>query len=398
MEKTLIYPTNQKKIYSEIKTKEFISIIFIVFFILLEYFEPLNFLDKLYFKHILALIYIIFLGFNTLKKSNIKYLKYIIFLSLILLIISFFTQLLNNSFGMHTIRELYFLIVPIFFSSIFITKVENFDRYIYAIFFTTIFCFIYSFASSGKLTFDNIKLMLNIFDNLINSNTVIESNMGQYFFLFSFYFFYRKKYFSGLVSTFLVFICAKRISMIFVLLFIPFFLYSNHCKKTNKLNNKKLVQFLLFAFFVAITLVINNLYSDSSFAQYFYQKTGLNLTTFTMSRDQIYSLATTSTIKYYGLGGTTQILEYYNYSGMTNLHNDLLMIFLDCGIIGLISFAYVFIYKMPKNIYSLFLITFCLFELLSAHYLGRGGLVFWTILYSLLLYFNKMEIKSYGKH
>ena len=379
----------------------------LVFFILSEYFPPFKVIDGYPIKHIVVIAYVIYFGFNYIfykKRTNYRSIenKYLLknfsllFIPIfILFLISLIKQFILGDLELYTLKEMYFLIIPILFVLVVYLYENNVESYMNILFLVSIICFISIFAPSGKLTIGNIMECFNLKKTLLESKTPIESNLGQYFFLCSFYFFSNKKNIRGLVSILFVILCSKRFSIVFSLLLIPFYIYINFKKH----HNKKIIPSNLFVLFINILfvvspLVIYNLYLHPNFATDFYNYTGLRLDNFVMARNTIFDLSMSKGGMFAGLGSVTNILESYNKSGMTNLHNDLMMIFMDCGFIGLLSFVYYYFKFSRYNLYSFFIMTFIMVQLLSAHYLGRGGLGFWIIGLLVMVSFNKINIES----
>lgn len=365
--------------------------------ILLDGFPPFNILNTYYARHILCAIYIFYFIFYILNKCDFKLkltieCKNVLIAIFILWLISFVKQITKGIIGVYTLKELYFLIVPLLFVYIIFTFDDQIDSYIKVIFYTLSFCFLFTFISNGKLNIQTIVECFNIFKTMIDSMTPIESILGNYFFLTYFYFFYRKKYVLTVASAFFVILCAKRFSIVFLFLSIAFFLFVRKKGTINFSSHpSKLAFWLTVGLFIYMPIQLYILYSNPQFSIVFSKITGLDLTYFSMARNLIFELAMSSGANFAGLGSVTNILEHFNIPGMTNLHNDLMMLYMDCGIVGLVAFAYYYFKLCNQNWITFFIMIFVFIELFTAHYLGSGTLGFWIIVYFLVFYFNRKQ-------
>lgn len=383
----------------------------ICFIILIENFSLLKILDQYFIKHILiisflllTLIYLIFYSkIYEVKFSSIisREAKLMLILTLILFLISIVRQIYYEKFGLFTFKQLYFLIVPIFVSSMFSLNRKNIRKYVNIIFFSTLFCFLYFTISNGLLNAQNIAASFNLIKTLTESITPIETNMGQLFLLCFVFYLYDRRYILAIITSFFVILSSKRMSIVFLFLTPLFFAaiaLSHYFKiKRKPLNNYKIISLIIIFAFGFGTMFLYNLYLDSSFGLEFYMATGLDLTKFSMSRDQIFTLAMSKGGHFAGLGAVTNILEEFDIPGMTNLHNDILMLYMDCGFIGMTVFLIIFIKMFKVSKYSLFLCLYLFVELFTAHYLGSGGIVFFSCFYIITRYFNYNEKNANDK-
>ena len=385
-----------------VKENKIVSILICILLgaiILIENISFLNFLDSYYVKHILVLCGIVALFVYTkieCDKNNIphskvlsKEFKIITIMAIIFVLISLYKMSISGNFGIYLIKQIYFILTPILFVSLscYCCK-ESLSKFVNVLFFVSLFCFVCNYILTGQLTIQGILSAFNIKNTLISSTTQIETNMAQYFFMCFFVFMCDKKYLKSLICFIFVILSAKRFSIIFLFLSLIFFiLTSKNLKQKDK--NYYVVSWILISVFVIATIAVYNIYNDVSFPITFKEKTGLDLTEFVMSRNKIFLLVYNSEVKYSGLGGVTQTLEMYNIEGMTNLHNDFLMLFMDCGLIGVIIFTVMFVKLFKHNKYSIFFGTFILTQLFSTHYLGSGGLIFFIFTYFIFEYLSE---------
>ena len=124
------------------------------------------------------------------------------------------------------------------------------------------------------------------------------------------------------------------------------------------------------------------------FAFWFESKYDVDFNEFTMTRFYIVNMVIDANLTNYGLGTVTHYLEVLGNEGQTNMHNDILRIYMETTIIGSIVFTYCFFKIASKNIFSYFLMLFMFVELYLAHFLGPATIIFWIFVYYNIFYFN----------
>jgi O-antigen ligase len=131
------------------------------------------------------------------------------------------------------------------------------------------------------------------------------------------------------------------------------------------------------------------------FAFWFESKYDVDFNEFTMTRFYIVNMVIDANLTNYGLGTVTHYLEVLGNEGQTNMHNDILRIYMETTIIGSIVFTYCFFKITTKNIYSYILMLFMFVELYVAHFLGPATILFWIFVYFDIFYFNsELILKS----
>ena len=161
-----------------------------------------------------------------------------------------------------------------------------------------------------------------------------------------------------------------------MLRFIPF----------NKMVDKRIPILLTVVFCLAPFLVF--FICTDEFALWFYTKFGLDFNKFTMTRFDIINTVIDANLPNYGLGTVTDYLERRGVPGQTNMHNDILRIYMECTLLGSIIFTKNYFKMAEKNWFSLLTMIFIFMELFVAHFLGPGTISFWTIAYLDIYTFN----------
>lgn len=366
----------------------------IIVFIFCERCEFLfGWLDKLHVKHYLLMLAIL-IGILVLrKKKNLKCVfevKTIFLCSVFLYIISIFYQVLNGSFKIYALEEFYYLIAPLILVFIIfnLNKDNNMESYMDVMLYSGLFCFFATRIYRGSLSIDNFLELFNLKNLFIDSNSLlIESDLSVYFMILTIYYAYKNKNAKMILAAIGTFICYKRMAVLFLFLFL---ILKPFISKTKKVKSSiyliTVVGFILAPFLVYYMC-------DNSFASWFYSQFKIDFNKFTMTRFDIINTVIDANLTNYGLGTVTDYLEARDVIGQTNMHNDILRIYMECGILGTICFTYSFFKICRSNYYNFFTMLFIFIELFVAHFLGPGSISFWII-----AYISIFEINSYYKN
>lgn len=368
----------------------YIFVFVMAFFILCEYCKPFMWLDSLMIKHILLACVMFLFGINILiKKHTFRFfseIKTILISSFVLFSISIIFQGINGHLQLYTLSEMYYLIIPLLFCFIIFNydKTENIDFYCNIMLFICLISFMVSRIYTGTLTIRNFIEMFNFKSLFIDSiSPMIESDLSNFFLLLFIYFLYRKKNIQIILSGLGVFLGYKRFAVAFLIIIIIINIFIPKYKKVNKI-----------LFWITIILFILAPFSvfymcNDNFAAWFYLKFGIDFNMFTMTRFDIINTVIDANLINYGLGTVTNFLEIRGIPGQTNMHNDILRIYMECTIVGSIIFTYSY-FKITKNNYYSFILMFFIFtELFVAHFIGPGTTSFWILAYMIIFYFNQ---------
>lgn len=301
----------------------------------------------------------------------------------ILLIITFVLQVVNG-FNSYVINEIIYFLTPIMFVWVYITRsnektIETTMDYIFIIFIVSFFT-----SSIDQLTFENIK---NI--SFVESYSPFESEKAFAFLVLECFYLLRNKKKKAFLALILCVLNFKRISLIFSILF---FLFASWIRQ-KKVISKKIV--LLSTVFFVLAPIITCSVLNGDFNSWFDAKFGISLAEFTLSRSQRIELVLNSDEICYGLGSVTpyitDVMNKIHGSDLVNrnLHNDLVRIYLECGIIGSIVFTYVFMKaaSFSRNVFVLMCYIFleCYFNPIF----GAGTASLWIIVYLFMAYVGK---------
>ena len=81
-----------------------------------------------------------------------------------------------------------------------------------------------------------------------------------------------------------------------------------------------------------------------------------------------------------------------------SMHNDLIQIYLECGVIGSIIFTYVYIKSASANGISFILMCYVFFECYFNHLFGAGCTHIWILIYLMMLIVDITDRNDGGKN
>lgn len=365
--------------------------IIIALFILSECCTPLSFLDALHIKHFVLLLAVLGYFLQNARtiirnfKASFEF-KNIVLLIFGLLLISLVLQVMHGHFEFFTLVEIYYLAIPIVFVELFYFQHENQDIegvLTFALYILLISYFVTSY-SNGKLSVSNLISMLDFRSLFIDSTSAIGEIglVSSCCTLLEIFFIYKNKKKKAILSFIGVFLGYKRFCVFFAALILIIGLVVPNIK----LNKK--VLYITIALFIFMPFA-TQLMCSNSFASWFYRMTGIDFNYFTKTRFSIINTVIDANLTSYGLGTVTHYLETRNVFRQTNMHNDLLMIYLDCTIIGTGIFT-VQLFKIASNsIYAYYMMVFLFGQMFITHCLGKGTIIVWLLSYMIIYYFNR---------
>lgn len=365
----------------------------ICFFVLCERCSYFYWMDGLHLKHIffIAVVFLYGVGLMRNHGQNILMwdeLRLAIIAAAILYGISLGFQIYHLKFKFYSIEEIYFLVMPIAFATIIFNynQRENVDFIMTMVLLTCLFSFIITRIDRGTLTVENLKQMLSIQALFVDSvSAMTESDLSNFFLLLFLFFAFRKLKWRCLLSGVGVFLGYKRFAVLYLVILICVLRFIPRDKKVNnKIILATVVLFCLapFAVYYMCTDV---------FANWFYNKFGIDFNQFTMTRFYIINTVIDANLQNYGLGTVTDYLESRGVAGQTNMHNDILRIYMECTLLGTIIFTRNYFKMVQKNWYSYLTMLFIFVELFVAHFLGPAATSFWTVAYLAIFTFNKVS-------
>ena len=345
--------------------------------------ELSNLIDSMKIKYIIAIAVVgfLFLKYLSNREDYIEF-RYeaqkIIVIIVALSVITVIKQI-NNGFLGRSYNEIFFWLLPIIYVYFLVNNIHSVKRYIDTAF-TIQFVFFF-IDISDVLSLSNI---LKI--NFIESNSPFESEYSFYglvFFLFYLYVKDKPRSFLSFIMTFLAF---KRMAVLFAIIALMlYFLIPQKAFFYKKPRNS--LCYFFTAIFISIPLFFH-LICSNEFGIWFYNLTGLNFNAFISGRLDRLNLCIDNEMLY-GLGSTTEFLNHTLALDLNrNLHNDILRIYLECGVIGTIFFTVCFFKIASRNIMSFFLILYLFTDMIFNHFLGAGRTAFWIIIYLSIYYYN----------
>lgn len=338
-------------------------------------------------KYLLTWIFILLDIFLTLKNNNFKYnlgncgkvFLHILFGAVVLIAITIIKQV-KNGFHSYSINESIFLITPIIFTICYTKNMDNkkIENSMKISLFIFILSFIYKFYS--EMTIDNI---LKI--SFLNSYSPFESELAFIFLVYECYFLSIKNNKYAILSMIFCILSFKRLSFIFSVIIFLMSKFTNIHKEVDKKS------VILLSLFFIILPIITCYAIDHDIDGYLYSKYKISLYDITLTRSQRIELVLNSDQIKYGLGSTTTYLTHElnliheSDTQQRNLHNDLVKIYLECGIIGLSIFIFTYTYSFIKTRIAFWLITYIFIECYLNHLFGAGTAQLWIIIYIFLV-------------
>ena len=284
-----------------------------------------------------------------------------------------------NGFNSYAINEAVYYYTPLIFIIVYsqISEEQDVETILNYLFVLYIIVFLKNFA--GQLTLANLKSI-----SFANSYSPFESELAFVFLIFECFYLYMGKRKNAIISLILCFLSFKRISMLAA---IVFFIISKWIV-VKKAVNKKIVIVTTVVF--VLLPVLTCLMLNDTLEAWFYQTFHVTLNEITLTRSsRIEAVINSGQIKY-GLGSVTTYLTKYlnalhgsNFSNR-NLHNDLVKIYLECGILGSIVFTYIYMKAASVSRMLFVMMCYIFFECYFNHLFGAGSTDIWILIYLIM--------------
>ena len=284
-----------------------------------------------------------------------------------------------NGFNSYAINEAVYYYTPLIFIIVYsqISEEQDVETILNYLFVLYVIVFLKNFA--GQLTLANLK---NI--SFANSYSPFESELAFVFLIFECFYLYMGKRKNAIISLILCILSFKRISMLAA---IVFFIFSKWIV-VKKAVNKKIVIVTTVVF--VLLPVLTCLMLNDTLEAWFYQTFHVTLNEITLTRSsRIEAVINSDQIKY-GLGSVTTYLTKYlnalhgsNFSNR-NLHNDLVKIYLECGILGSIVFTYIYMKAASVSRMLFVMMCYIFFECYFNHLFGAGSTDIWILIYLIM--------------
>ncbi|MHA3675700.1 O-antigen ligase family protein [Faecalibacterium sp. PGM34] len=284
-----------------------------------------------------------------------------------------------NGFNSYAINEAVYYYTPLILIIVYSqltneAQIESIFDYLFILY---IVVFFKNFA--GQLTLANIRSI-----SFANSYSPFESELAFVFLIFECYYLYMGKRKNALISLIFCILSFKRICM---LVAIAIFVLSKWLVEKKPVSKKVVV--VAVAFFVLLPMLTCLMLNDT-FEAWFYQTFHVTLYEATLSRSaRIEAVMNSGQIKY-GLGSVTSYLTKYlnamhgsNFASR-NMHNDLVQMYLECGIVGSVVFTYVYMKAASVSRMSFVLMCYVFFECYFNHLFGAGCTHIWVLVYLMM--------------
>ena len=284
-----------------------------------------------------------------------------------------------NGFNSYAINEAVYYYTPLIFIIVYsqISEEQDVETILNYLFVLYVIVFLKNFA--GQLTLANLKSI-----SFANSYSPFESELAFVFLIFECFYLYMGKRKNAIISLILCILSFKRISMLAA---IVFFIFSKWIV-VKKAVNKKIVIVTTVVF--VLLPVLTCLMLNDTLEAWFYQTFHVTLNEITLTRSsRIEAVINSGQIKY-GLGSVTTYLTKYlnalhgsNFSNR-NLHNDLVKIYLECGILGSIVFTYIYMKAASVSRILFVMMCYIFFECYFNHLFGAGSTDIWILIYLIM--------------
>lgn len=284
-----------------------------------------------------------------------------------------------NGFNSYAINEAVYYYTPLIFIIVYsqISEEQDVETILNYLFVLYVIVFLKNFA--GQLTLANLKSI-----SFANSYSPFESELAFVFLIFECFYLYMGKRKNAIISLILCILSFKRISMLAA---IAFFIFSKWIV-VKKAVNKKMVIVTTVAF--VLLPVLTCLMLNDTLEAWFYQTFHVTLNEITLTRSsRIEAVINSGQIKY-GVGSVTTYLTKYlnalhgsNFSNR-NLHNDLVKIYLECGILGSIVFTYIYMKAASVSRMLFVMMCYIFFECYFNHLFGAGSTDIWILIYLIM--------------
>lgn len=284
-----------------------------------------------------------------------------------------------NGFNSYAINEAVYYYTPLIFIIVYsqISEEQDVKTILNYLFVLYVIVFLKNFA--GQLTLANLKSI-----SFENSYSPFESELAFVFLIFECFYLYMGKRKNAIISLILCILSFKRISMLAA---IVFFIFSKWIV-VKKAVNKKIVIVTTVVF--VLLPVLTCLMLNDTLEAWFYQTFHVTLNEITLTRSsRIEAVINSDQIKY-GLGSVTTYLTKYlnelngsNFSNR-NLHNDLVKIYLECGILGSIVFTYIYMKAASVSRMLFVMMCYIFFECYFNHLFGAGSTDIWILIYLIM--------------
>ena len=351
-----------------------------------------KFFDSLGLKHIFMML-TVFVGFvSDLRKGklSIKTFTYeikMVVIAIVSLVLISFVYMAFNGYANYWISQVYFLAIPLLFAyTIFKNDFskQRFKKIInYILVITSIYYSI--FMVSTLLSGENLLSF-----SYLNSTSPFESEIAHFYLLMYMFYTFNNNVAGRLVSAFFCIMAWKRLCLVCLVLVTIAGLM--------RIRNKRISKSYIIVLTIVFTILplLTEYMLSPEFSKWFNEFTGLDFIKFTNFRYYSIQTAIKNSVASRGLGTFFSIkVPWYGHFVEINMHNDLVRLYLEVGVVGLVFFL-LCTGLIARRRFSLFVIFYLFIEMAGSHLIGNGGIPYWMLGYSLIFYFNRFDRDGRG--
>ncbi|RGX08017.1 O-antigen ligase family protein [Paraclostridium sordellii] len=307
------------------------------------------------------------------KKEQIFLKEYIniIIIILLFLFISMICILISGYYTTETVKEIFYLSIAPTYAFLLLNTISKKEMDLY--FSTLLLCFggAYSIEIFNELVSGKFEL-ISFYDSYSPFESSFMAGPAMSLFI---YFLYKKNRIKEIISFIFVFMTFKRLSLVFAILLI---ILSNIWDLSKKVNIKT-INFLKI-FFILMPIFIYFFLREPYISE-INRQFNIDIDKILMGRSSILNSVIATGFNSYGYGSTTIVVKkLYPWAG--NLHLDLVKIFMETSIVGLIVFVNNLWNIAGRNRFAIVVLLFEFLNLLTSHSLS--GPFSWIMTYLII--------------
>lgn len=309
---------------------------------------------------------------------------------IMVLVLAFITIIkqVQNGFMSSSYNEVFFLLAPLLYVYFVVNDKNIKVRSLINIAFV-IQCVVFLLDIISKLNLQNIRSI-----NFMNSYSPFESEHSFYALVFFIYYLYNNNKFRTILSFIICFLAFKRLAVAVCIVLFIFKILGKDSFLEGGISQKSVI--ILTIIYSIIPIAYRGVLT-TGFQRWFFNLTNIDFSYFVTGRLYRTQLCI-ETPMLYGLGSTTEFLKNALPGAINrNLHNDILRIYLECGLLGSITLSYCYFKASSKSKISTILMLYLFTDMLFNHFLGAGRTAFWILIYFVIYYFNAEYSHSTNK-
>lgn len=283
--------------------------------------------------------------------------------------ISVVVQVVHGSIQISYLSSYVHLLLPLIATFVWANTTDANNQMAYFYVFLARFVLNFLINNIGQLSISAIST-ISFSDSM---SSAFESSDAHCFFILMIIFLHRKKRWPAIISGLFCMLCFKRLC--FVLTPIVFFTYHLWAQKK---PSKAFINILKFGFSLSpfiVLFIINN-------ADMLSDTIGIDIDLFASGRLSIIRYVMNNLETYNGFGTISAFLQqqpWGTYISVSQMHCDLLQIFLETSLIGVVVYIWNLFEIGKYDLVRCFLVLYFAFELLTSHFMDV--LAVWLLLY-----------------